>query len=114
MTQTDKDNYPKADGDFSKAPYVNFNDGKVKFDTNLVNNPNDNFGSASGFLPKCLQLERHPAKDAFLLQCSGRSDPTAQHPAYFIHGFLHHRVFLIVYDPGFFHQADKDTKKIKL
>ena len=45
---------PEADGDFSKAPNFKFNDGKVKFDTNWVNNANDNYGSASGFVPKSL------------------------------------------------------------
>jgi len=45
---------PEADGDFSKAPNFNFNDGKVKFDTNWVSNANDNYGSASGFVPKSL------------------------------------------------------------
>jgi hypothetical protein len=43
---------PDADGDFSHAPIFNFNDGKVKFDANRVDNANDNYGSASGFLPK--------------------------------------------------------------
>ncbi|MBP9864135.1 hypothetical protein KBC54_01645 [Patescibacteria group bacterium] len=45
---------PDADGVFSKAPYCNFNDGKFKFNTNDVDNPNDNFGAVSGFLPMCL------------------------------------------------------------
>ncbi len=45
---------PDADGDFSKAPNFNFNDGKVKLDTNWVSNANDNYGSASGFVPKLL------------------------------------------------------------
>jgi len=48
-------NYPDADGDFSNAPYFNFNDGEVKFDTNWFDNANSNYGSASGFLPKSLQ-----------------------------------------------------------
>ena len=52
------DNYPEADGDFSKSPYFNFNDGKVKFDTNFVDNPNDNFGSVSGFLSKSLHSKK--------------------------------------------------------
>ena len=45
---------PEADGDFSKAPNFNFNDDKVKFNTNSVDNPNDNFGSVSGSVPKSL------------------------------------------------------------
>lgn len=44
--------YLDGDSDLSKSPYLNFNDGKLKFDTNDVSNANDNYGSASGFLPK--------------------------------------------------------------
>jgi hypothetical protein len=48
--------FPDADGDFNKAPYFNFNDGRLKFDTNYVDNANENYGSASGFLPKSLLI----------------------------------------------------------
>jgi len=54
VTRTSGGNYPDADGDFSNAPYFNFNDGKVKFGTNWFDNANSNYGSASGFLPKSL------------------------------------------------------------
>lgn len=50
--------HPDADGQFVNAPYFNFNDGKVKFDTNDFDNANDNYGSASGFLPKSLLTPR--------------------------------------------------------
>lgn len=40
---------PEANGQATHAPYFNFNDDKLKFDTNDVDNPNDNYGSASGF-----------------------------------------------------------------
>lgn len=53
----DKSKISEADGEFDKAPYFNFNDDKVKFDTNRVDNTNDNYGSASGFLPKSLLNE---------------------------------------------------------
>ncbi len=43
-----------ADGQFDNAPNFNFNDDKVKFDTNKVSNTNENYGSVSGFLPKLL------------------------------------------------------------
>lgn len=49
-----KGNYPDADGQFDNAPNFNFNDGKVKFDTNWVDNANDNYGSVSGWSPKSL------------------------------------------------------------
>src|SRR3989344_2242686 len=55
--------YPDADGKFVNAPIFNFNDGKLKFNTNWVNKPNDNYGSVSAFFPKSL-LNRdncHPA-----------------------------------------------------
>lgn len=45
---------PDADGQFENAPYFDFNDGQLKFDTNWVSNANDNYGSASGFSPKSL------------------------------------------------------------
>ncbi len=55
-------NYPDTDGSFDNTPYFNFNDGKVKFDTNWVDNPNENYGSVSLFLPKSLLNEaRMPA-----------------------------------------------------
>lgn len=44
--------YPDGDGQFDNAPIFNFNDDKLKFDNNWVNNPNDNYGSASGFVSK--------------------------------------------------------------
>lgn len=45
----DKSNNSEADGNFDNAPYFNFNDGKVKFDTNWFDNANTNYGSASAF-----------------------------------------------------------------
>ncbi len=47
-------NNSEGDGQFDKAPYFNFNDGRVKFDTNWVDNTNENYGSASAFIPKSL------------------------------------------------------------
>ena len=46
--------YPDSDVRFDHAPYFNFNDDKVKFDTKHVSNANDNYGTASGFVPKSL------------------------------------------------------------
>jgi hypothetical protein len=54
-------NYPGADGVFSNAPIFNFNDGKVNFNANRVDNANDNYGSASGFVPKSLLLAKSSA-----------------------------------------------------
>ena len=42
---------PDADGKFWNAPIFNFNDDKLKFNFNDVDNPNENYGSSSGCLP---------------------------------------------------------------
>ena len=57
---------PNADADFSKSPYFKFNDDKVKFDTNDVDNANDNYGSASVCLPK-YQLSTKGIRNGYLL-----------------------------------------------
>ncbi len=44
-------NYPDADGDFSNAPYFNFNEGRVKFDAYRFDKADPHYGSASGFFP---------------------------------------------------------------
>lgn len=41
---------PEADGDFYNAPYFNFNDENLKFNTNDIDNANDNYGSVSAFV----------------------------------------------------------------
>ena len=61
----DKDNYSDSDVRFDHAPYFNFNDGKVKFDTNYVDNANDNYGSASGLVPKSLHYPKGVLADTF-------------------------------------------------
>ncbi len=43
---------PDADGDFSRAPYFSFNDGKLKFDTCWMVIANGSYGSASAFFPQ--------------------------------------------------------------
>lgn len=68
VTRMDKDNSPDADVRFDHAPIFNFNDGKVKFDTNWFDNANGNYGSASAFVPKSLQYSaKGIQKDTFLL-----------------------------------------------
>ncbi len=52
VTQMESGKTPDANGVFSKAPIFNFNDDKLKFDTNDVSNANDNYGSVSGFVPQ--------------------------------------------------------------
>ena len=64
-------NYPNADGKFLNAPYFNFNDDKVKFNTNQIDNANDNYGSASASLPKSLLNEvRIPAFITGIFPCN--------------------------------------------
>jgi hypothetical protein len=64
-----------GDSSFDHAPYFNFNDDKVKFDTNDVDNANDNYGSASAVLPKSLlvKCKRHSFLNAFCLIDSSRT-----------------------------------------
>ena len=65
----DRSKYSDADGDFSNAPYFNFNDDKLRFDTNWVDNPNGNYGSASAFAPKSL-LKKNTRNFASILSYS--------------------------------------------
>lgn len=118
MTRTDGNNYPEADGDFSNAPYFNFNDGKLKFNTNFVDNPNENYGSASGFLSKSL-----PKKDwasakrmpfPLFLPSFCWTNPTAEHAANFIHNAFKGNILFRINCFNIFHEADKNPKHIEL
>jgi len=63
-------NNPEADGQFLNAPIFNFNDGKLKLDTNKVSNPNDNYGSVSGFsVSKSLFIVKRPYNGALSVSC---------------------------------------------
>ena len=52
------DNHPDYDDRFDHAPNFKFYGGKVKFGTNRVDNANDNYGSASAFVPKYFSCEQ--------------------------------------------------------
>lgn len=69
----------EAEGAFSKAPNWNFNDDKVKFDTDDVDNPNENFGSASGFVPNCLSRTKGTSR-CLLCYLSERIHPPSMRP----------------------------------
>ena len=72
---------PDADGRFNKAPYFNFNDGQVKFDTNDVDNAYGNYGSASGFLAKSLlRKKQHHTCSVVLLYRVERIQPPNMRP----------------------------------
>ena len=51
VPRIDRDKTPDSDVRFDHAPYLKFNDGKVKTDTNRVDNVNKKYGSASASLP---------------------------------------------------------------
>ena len=65
VPRTGKGKYPDSDVRFDHAPYFNFNDGKVKFDTNTVDNANENYGSASGVVPKSLIITKGTLRGVF-------------------------------------------------
>ncbi len=68
VTRMDRNNNPDAGGQFVNAPNFNWNDGKVKFNTDNLDNANVNYGSTSGFLPKSLlNNKRRPVTDAFCI-----------------------------------------------
>ena len=102
MTIEGQKQYPDADDRFDNAPYFNFNDGKVKFDTNDVSNPNDNYGSASGFLSKSLLIKNTRQMAGILLSFS-RFDPAAKLTTNFVDNSFQGYVFLVVYRLGIFH-----------
>jgi len=54
-------NFSEADEQADKAPYLNFNDDKVKFNTNNADNPNENYGSVSCWLPPKFLLKEEGA-----------------------------------------------------
>lgn len=99
----DKSKFPKADGDFYKALYLNFNDDKVKLDNNDVDNANENYGSASAFLPdllpKSLLIGKHLLIEVFFFLLPSRFNPTAKHSANFINTFFH---CCVVFDVNWF------------
>lgn len=96
MTVEGQKQYPDANGQFDNAPYFNFNDGEVRFNTNDVSDPNDNYGSASGFLSKSLLIKNTRQLAGILLSFS-RFDPAAKLTAYFINYRFQRYIFLIVY-----------------
>ena len=69
---------PDADDEFGNAPIFNFNDDKLKFNTNDVSNANENYGSVSGFLPKYLYIRAKgiPTGIPFVLLTNSRSYPS--------------------------------------
>ena len=67
VPRTGRGKYPDSDVRFDRAPYFNFNDGKIKFDTNYVDNANDNYGSASDLVPKSFLIKKVSIRTPFAL-----------------------------------------------
>ena len=42
---------PDGDGQFVNASYLNVNDDRFYYNSNDVDNPNENYGTASAFVP---------------------------------------------------------------
>jgi hypothetical protein len=115
VTRTGKGKHPDSDVRFDNAPYFNFNDGKVKFDTNWFDNANDNYGSASGFVPKSLlHRQKSVPADALLLPRAAGTDPSAQHSADLVDDRLKRNVFLVVEGLALLHETEEEAQKIKL
>lgn len=103
---------PDANGVFSKAPIFNFNDDKLKFDTNDVSNANDNYGSVSGFVPKYLIYAKGILYGYLLLLSFCGPDPSAKHSTNFVDNTLQKRVLFNIKRFAFFHQSDEETKDV--
>jgi len=110
-------NSPNADGQFVKAPIFNFNDDKLKFNTNDVDNANENYGSVSGFLPKSLpQKKRMPSRKVYgwafsSLLCG--SYPSADLSTDLIDDYLDREILFRVDCFRLFHEPDEYTKEIQ-
>lgn len=103
VPQMESGKTPDADGVFSKAPIFNFNDDKLKFDTNDVSNANDNYGTVSGFVPKYLIYTKGILlRIPFALSFCG-SNPSAEHTTNFVDDTLKKSVFLNIKRFTFFH-----------
>lgn len=108
-------NPQNSDAPFDHAPYFNFNDDKLKFDTKWSDNANDNYGSASGFLvPKSSSYSsgKGAATQRPLLSAPLRAYPPAEHPTNLVDVSLQRGVFFRVDGACFFHQPHEKAQKI--
>mgnify|MGYP001607474922 CR=1 FL=1 len=106
-----------SDVRFDHAPIFNFNDDQVKFDTNSQSNANENYGSASGFVPKSLphHIKGIQFRMPFILKgLCVRSNPSAEHSAYFIYFFLKRNVLFKIDCFRFLHKSNEKTQRIQL
>lgn len=111
----DGGNYPEDKDDFVNAPYANFKDDKLQFDTKIVDNANENYGSVSGFsLKSLLSMAGGIRKGAPRLSSVCRSYPAAKHPPDLVDRFLQHCVFLVVECSRLFHEPDKKSQDVEL
>ncbi len=103
---------PVADGDFSGSPLFNFNDDKLKFNTNNVSNANDNYGSVSAFVPK-YQLSAKGIRSGYLLLLLTRLYPATKHTTNLINDSLQECIFLQIKTFTFFHKTNKKSHDIE-
>jgi len=108
-----REQYYDGDAQFDNAPYFNFNDDKVKFDTNDVDNANDNYGSASASVSKSLLKRNAPSSRGISLLLY-RSYPTAEHSADLINRSLKREMLLAVDTLRLVHEANENAKEVEL
>lgn len=109
----DGDNYPDDDDRFDHALIFNFNDGKVKFDTNWYDNANDNHGSVSAFVPKFLPKAKSTYTVLFVLVGLQGAYPATEHTSNLINFALHYCVLLVIKSFRIFHEPYEYTEKIE-
>jgi len=107
---TDRSNKaPEADGDFYNAPYWYFNDGKLKFNSNNVDNDNSNYGSTSFVLPVCHNRWIESLSGFF----SNRPFPSAKHSPDLLDSFLQFQVLLLIERAGIVSQPGENFHKLQ-
>jgi hypothetical protein len=85
----------------------------VKFDTNDVDNANDNYGSASASVSKSLLKRNAPFTGGISLLLCG-SYPPAEHPADLVDRSLERDILFAVNASRLVHEADEDAEEVEL
>lgn len=101
-----------ADGQFPNAPYFNFNDGQRHLNNNVVNNPNDHYGSASAFSPK--SLLKKSILYGMLLLLAACLDPTAKLSAYLIYRTFQGDILFVINDLGILRKPHEHPQHVQL
>lgn len=97
------------------APYFNFKDGKLHFDTKFVDNANKNYGSVSGFsLKSLLSVGGASERVPLVLTSVCGSKPAAEHSPDLVNHLLQRGVLLVIECSRFFHQPDEESQDVEL